>query len=119
MSSTADEIRQAIIDAINEDKSLLAELASIPGKIEKTVEQFTPVLTGETVRSISVKSRRSELKKLSTRRVKLGEVYSDDDPERVGAIEYGRSDGEHGETEGAYMFQKAAAYWNELDLSWR
>lgn len=109
----SDEIRSAIMEAVSESKTLRAELMAFPEKVEKTVEHFTPVLTGQTVKSVTTKHRRSPYRKLSTRRTKIGEVYSDDDPARVGAIEYGRGDdAEHGGTEGAYMFTRAAAYWN-------
>ncbi len=117
--STQKEIEQAIIAAINEDKDgeLRDRIMSIPGEIEKTVIEFTPIVTGRTEKSIEVKSRKSEYKRLSTRKINIGEVYSDDDPERIGAIEYGRKPGaKYGESEGAFMFHRAAAAWNETDL---
>jgi hypothetical protein len=117
VTSSQNEIRDAILDAINEDKEIFVLLNSIPEKIERTVEEFTPVLTGETRKSISVKSRRTALKKLSTRRVTLGTVYSDDDPQRVAAIEYGRGESdEHGGTPEFAMFRKAAAQWDGAEI---
>lgn len=114
---TSDEIRDALLEAINEDPKgeLRALLMGFPERIEKTVEEFTPVLTGQTVKSISTKHRRTEYKRLSTRRIKIGEVFSDDDPVRVGAIEYGRNDtDEHGGSPEHAMFRRAAAYWDSV-----
>jgi hypothetical protein len=106
-----------VLRKINENKELRAKLEAIPKLVEKTVEELTPVDTGETLASIEVKSRRSELKRLSTRRTKLGTVFSDDDPERVNSIEFGRgAESEHGGTEGAYMFTRAAARWQDAKL---
>ena len=118
--STLEEIKQAIIAAINEDPDgeLREYVMSIPGEVEKTVQELTPIVTGRTEESIEVKSRRTEYKRLSTRKINIGEVYSDDDPERIGAIEYGRKPGaKYGESEGAFMFHKAAALWNGEDPS--
>jgi predicted nuclease with TOPRIM domain len=117
MTSTRDEFERAILEKISEDKELLAKLAEVPAKIEKTVEELTPVLTGETVKSIEVKSRRSELKKLSTRRTRLGEVYSDEDPAKVNAIEFGRgADDDNGPTPEFAMFRRAAARWQDARI---
>jgi hypothetical protein len=117
MTTSRTEFERELLREISEDKELRAKLEAIPKLIEKTVEQLTPVLTGETVKSVEAKSRRSELKKLSTRRTKLGEVFSDDDPERVAAIEYGRSaSDEHGEAPEWAMFRKAAARWQDAKL---
>lgn len=116
MTSSNNEIRDALLEAINESAELRAAIEAVPDKVAETVRAFTPVLTGETKASIEVKARRTPYLKLSTRRVKLGEVYSDDPPARVGAIEYGRHNGEHGQTEGAYMFTRAAAVWDAAEL---
>lgn len=116
MTSSRNEIRAAIIEAISESKELRATIMSIPERVEKTVEEFTPVLTGETVKSITTTHRKTPYRKLSTRRIKIGEVYSDDDPERVGAINYGRHEGDSGQTEGAFMFQRAASVWESVEL---
>lgn len=116
--TTRKDIEKAIIAAINADaEDLRKDLQTLPEKVADTVRQLTPVLTGETEASIEVKSRKSELKKLGTRRTKLGEVYSDDDPERVNSIEFGRgADEEHGETPEHAMFRRAAALWQNIDL---
>jgi hypothetical protein len=117
MTSSNSEIRDAILEAINNDAELFAELEALPDKIADTVREFTPILTGETVKSIEVKARRSAIKRLSTRLAKLGEVYSDDDPERVGAIEYGRGETDkHGGTPEFAMFRRAAAVWNTAEI---
>jgi hypothetical protein len=117
MTSSRDEFERAILEEINSDKELLRKLETIPKLIEATVEELTPVLTGETVKSIEVKSRKSELKKLSTRRVKLGEVYSDEDPAKINTIEFGRSaSDEHGATPEFAPFRKAAARWTDAKL---
>ncbi|MFN6550668.1 hypothetical protein ACP6C7_18865 [Mycolicibacterium septicum] len=117
MSSSRAEIQRAILDEINKSTALFAELESIPEQVEKTVEEFTPVLTGETKKSIEVKHRKTALKKLSTRRVKLGEVYSDEDPAKVNTIEYGRSDADdNGGTPEFAMFRRAAAEWDDKDF---
>jgi len=111
-TSSTKDIRDALLDAINGSAELRAEIMAIPEKVEKTVEHFTPVLTGETVKSISTTHRKTPYKRLSTRRIKIGEVYSDDDPERVAAIEYGRHQGDSGTSPEWAMFRKAAAWWS-------
>ncbi len=114
MSSSRSDIQREILAAINDNAALFAELESIPEQVEKTVEEFTPVLSGDTKRSIEVKHRKTALKKLSTRRVKLGEVYSDEDPAKVNTIEYGRSaTDDNGATPEFAPFRKAAAHWND------
>lgn len=116
-SSSRAEIQKAILDAINESVELRATIESIPEQIEKTVEEFTPILSGETVKSIETKHRKTKYKKLSTRRIKIGEVYSDSDPARVNSIEYGRSaEDDNGDTPEFAMFRKAAAEWNDKDF---
>lgn len=117
MTSSRSEFEKEILEKISEDKELLRKLESIPEKIERTVEELTPVLTGETKRSISVTSRKTALKKLSTRRVKLGTVFSEDDPKRVSAIEYGRAEtDEHGGSPEWAMFRQAAARWQDVEI---
>lgn len=126
--SSLDDFKKALTAAINEDPDdeLREYVMSVPGKVEETVKEFVPKVptdkeaargigpTGRTEASIEVKSRKSEYKQLNTRRIKIGEVYSDDDHERVGAIEYGRKEGaKQGETQGAFMFARAAAAWND------
>lgn len=115
MTSSENDIRKAITDAINDSTELREWVMSVPEKIEQTVEHFTPVLTGETVKSIATRHRKTPYRRLSTRRIKIGQVYSDDDPVRVAAIEYGRHDGDKGTTEGAHMFAKAVSWWMGKD----
>ncbi len=117
MTSSNREIRDALFEAINDDTELLRELEAIPDKVAETVREYTPVLSGETVKSIEVKARRTAIRKLTTRRVSLGEVYSDDDPERVNAIEFGRGETDkHGGTPEFGMFRRAAAAWNAAEF---
>ncbi|MGJ6126194.1 hypothetical protein QN239_26815 [Mycolicibacterium sp. Y3] len=118
MASTRKQIEQAILDAINASSSeLRRDLQAVPEKVADTVRAFTPVLTGETKASIEVKTRKTALKKLSTRKTKLGTVYSDDDPAKIAALEYGRgADDEHGATPEFAMFRRAAAIWRDVKL---
>lgn len=118
-SSSKKDIEKAIIAAINEDTDgQLRELVmGIPERVEQTVRELTPILTGETERSIEVKSRKSEYKRIGTRRIKIGEVYSDEEPAKVNSLEFGRSaDDEHGATPEFAMFRKAAAVWQQVEL---
>lgn len=117
-TSSKKDIERAIVAAINEDSDgeLRALVMSIPERVEQTVRELTPILTGETERSIEVKSRKSEYKRIGTRRIKIGDVFSDDDPVRVNAIEYGRKKGDHGTTPEFAMFRKAAAIWQQVEL---
>ena len=115
--SDSREIKAAILESINESKELRALLESIPERVEKTVEGFVPVLTGETKASIETGYRRTPYKRLGTRRIKLGDVHSTSDPARTAAIEYGRGeDAEHGATPEFAPFRKAAAVWDDLDI---
>lgn len=118
MTSTRKDIEAAILAAINADYGELREdLQSLPERVADTVRELTPVLTGETKAAIEVKTRKSELKKLSTRKTKLGSVYSDDDPAKVASIEYGRgADEEHGATPEFAMFRRAAAIWQNAEI---
>lgn len=117
MASTRSEIRRALLDAINEDKELRALVEGVPDKVAGTVEALTPVDEGTARRSIEVKARRTAYKRLSTRRVKIGSVYSDDDPAKINALEFGRgADTEHGETPEFAMFRRAAARWADMEL---
>lgn len=115
---SAADIKKAILEAVNRDTGdVRRDLMELPDKLANTLREFTPVLTGRTEKSIEVKTRKSELKKLSTRRTKIGSVYSDDDPERVAAIEYGRgADQEHGATPEFAMFRRAVAAWEDREL---
>ncbi|ORA38705.1 hypothetical protein [Mycobacterium aquaticum] len=117
MTSSKRDIEKAFIDAINEDPESRRDLEKIPERVADLVREFTPVLTGETEKSIEVALRKTELKKLSKRKVKLGTVYSTSDPERVGAIEYGR---DASDTNGASpewaMFRRAAAAFENMEL---
>lgn len=117
MTSTDKEIKAAILESINESKELRALMESIPERVEKTVEGFVPVLTGETKKSIETGHRKSPYRRLGTRRIKLGDVHSTSDPAKVAAIEYGRGeDAEHGATPEFAPFRKAADVWHWLDL---
>ena len=117
MTSSHDDIEDAILSAINEDAGLRRELERIPDEIAKTVASFVPVDTGTARASIEVKARRTALKKLTTRKAKLGSVYSDDDPQKIATLEYGRgASDDNGATPEFAMFRKAALIWDELDL---
>lgn len=114
MSSDRD-IQRALLDAINKSADLKRELAAIPDKVADTVREFTPTRTGETRRSIEdIQSRNIDFERIDTHPVKIGEVFSDEDPAKIASIEYGRKHGDHGETAGSFMFARAAAYWNEI-----
>ena len=115
-TSSRNEIRDDIAEAVSDSAELRSLLMGLPERIEKTVESLTPYLTGETVKSITTTHRKTPYKRLSTRRIKIGEVYSDDDPERVGAIEYGRHAGEHGEAPEWAMFRRAASILDASEL---
>ncbi|BBX01862.1 hypothetical protein BST36_20785 [Mycolicibacterium moriokaense] len=117
MTSSRDEIEDAILSAIAEDAELRRQLEAIPDKVADTVTALVPVDTGTAKASIEVKARRSPYKRLSTRRIKIGEVYSDDDPAKINTLEYGRSESDdNGGTPEFAMFRKAAAVWNGADL---
>jgi hypothetical protein len=123
-SSTAKEIEQALLAAINESNELFEELEKVPEQIMRTVIEFAPVgnpavdpESGLTVADIDVSARRTKLKKLSYRKAKLGEVYSEDDPARVNSIEYGRAaTDKHGGTPEHAMFRRAADLWNDVEI---
>jgi hypothetical protein len=117
MTSSHDEIEDAILDAINEDDELRARIEAVPDKLADTVQAFTPVDTGTAKASIEVKARRTAYKRLSTRRVKIGTVYSDDDPAKINSLEYSRSESDNnGGTPEFAMFRRAAAVWNETEI---
>ncbi len=119
MASSKKDIEKAIVAAINEDADgQLRELVmGVPERVADTVREFVPVLTGETKASIEVKSRKSEYKRIGTRRIKIGEVYSDEDPAKVNTIEFGRSaEDEHGATPEFAPFRKSAALWRWVEL---
>lgn len=117
MASSRKEISDAILAAINDDTELRATIEGIPDQVADTVQSFVPVDTGEAKASIDVKARRTAYKKLSTRKVKIGTVLSEDDPAKIGTLEYGRgADDDNGPTEEYAMFRRAAAVWNAVDL---
>jgi hypothetical protein len=117
MTSKRSEFEAEMLAKISDDPELLSMIEGVPGEIADTVRAFTPVDTGRTRDSISIQSRKTALRRLSTRRVKVGSVFSDDDPKRVAAIEYGRgADAEHGETPEHAMFRRAVAAWIDRDL---
>lgn len=112
--SVAKDFEKAVMAAINEDTELRDLIEGVPDQIADTVQSFVPVDTGEAKASIEVKARRSPYKRLSTRKVKIGTVLSDDDPAKVNSLEFGRSgDNETGETEEFAMFRRAAAIWRD------
>ncbi|SHU12573.1 Uncharacterised protein [Mycobacteroides abscessus subsp. abscessus] len=108
------DIERALLDAINKSDSLRRELGAYPDKVADTVREFTPTRTGETRRSIEdIQARNIDFERIGTHPVKIGEVFSDEPADKIASIEYGRKHGNHGETQGAFMFARAAAYWNE------
>jgi hypothetical protein len=117
MTSSRSEFEKEILEKISADPELRERIEAVPDAVAETVQSFTPVLTGETVASIEVKSRRSPWKRLSYRRIKVGTVLSESDPKRVAAIEYGRSEtDDNGGTPAAAMFRRAAAAWMDFRL---
>lgn len=117
MASSRKQIRDALLEAINESAELRTLIEGIPDKVAGTVAGFVPVDTGTARESIEVKARRTAYKKLSTRRVKVGTVESDDDPAKIATLEYGRdATDDSGGTEEYAPFRRAAAIWNEIDL---
>ncbi len=113
------EIRDAILAAINEDKdgALRRTIMAIPDKVADTVQMLTPVDTGTAKSSIEVQARKTAYKRLSTRRIKIGEVFSEDDPAKIASLEYGRgASDDNGPTEEFAMFRRAAAIWDAMDL---
>lgn len=119
MTSSRNEIKNAILAAINEDKSgeLRRTIMAIPDKVADTVQQLTPVDTGTAKASIEVQARKTAYKRLGTRRIRIGEVFSEDDPQKIATLEYGRgASDDNGATEEFAMFRRAAALWNDVDL---
>ncbi|MGB3352687.1 MAG: hypothetical protein WBB00_07925 [Mycobacterium sp.] len=117
MTSTSAEIRAALIEAVNESAALRTLIEAVPDQVSAAVTSFVPVDTGTAKASIEVKARRTAYKRLTTRRIKIGEVYSDDDPAKIGTLEYGRgANDENGPTEEFAMFRKGAALIDGTDL---
>lgn len=117
MTSSWAEIEKAILDAIAEDTELRASLEAVPDKVAATVASLVPVDTGKAKASIEVKARRSPYKRLSPRRIKIGEVYSDDDPAKINTIEYGRSESDNnGSTPEFAPFRRGAAAFDAVDI---
>ncbi|MHA3020137.1 hypothetical protein ACXPWS_07655 [Mycobacterium sp. BMJ-28] len=117
VTSTPKEIEKALIAAINEQTpNLRRKLESLPDRGADLVRAFMPVRTGAARDSVRVDKRKSELKKLSTRKTKLGRVYSDGDPKKMAAIEYGRHNGEQGDTPEFAPFRRAANALRNLEL---
>jgi hypothetical protein len=117
MTSTRNEFEDEILAAISADNDLRARIEAVPDKIAATVTELTPVDTGTAKASIEVKARRSPWKRLSTRRIKLGEVFSDDDPAKINTLEYGRAEtDDNGGTPEFAMFRKAAARWRDAEI---
>jgi hypothetical protein len=117
MTSSHDEIEAAILQAINDSRELFTLLEGVPDEIGKTVASFVPVDTGTAKASIEVKARRTALKRLTKRRAKLGEVYSDDDHAKIATLEYGRdATDDNGPTPEFAMFRRAVMAWEGLEL---
>lgn len=117
MTSSRKEIEDAILEAIAEDQELRTKLEAVPDAVADTVQSFTPVDTGTAKASIEVQARRTPYKRLGTRRIKIGEVFSEDDPAKINALEYGRSDADDsGGTPQFAMFRRAAAAWDGTTL---
>ena len=112
-----DDIRRAIFEAVAKSDQLRALIDTVPDRVAATVASLTPVDTGTAKASIEVKARRTPWKRLSTRRIKVGEVYSDDDPAKIATLEYGRkASDDNGATPEFAMFRKAAARWEAVEL---
>lgn len=74
------EVENAIVDEIKDGKAQ-TDVDAFTDKVADTVRGLSPVGTGKFRRSI--KTRKSPM---------AGQIYSDDDPDKVAAIEYGTSD---------------------------
>lgn len=117
MTSSRSEFEKEILEKISEDNELRARIEAVPDKIAATVTELTPVDTGTAKASIEVKARRSPWKRLSFRRIKVGEVFSDDDPAKINTLEYGRAaSDDNGETPEFAMFRRAAARWQDVEI---
>jgi len=110
------DIQRAILDALNESPEVFRKLEEIPERVAETVVVLMPEDTGEAKQSIEIKARKTAIKRLSTRRVKLGQVYSDDDPAKINTLEFGRSEeDDSGATPEFAVFRRAAALWHAKD----
>lgn len=117
MTSSRKEIEDAILEAIAEDQELRAQLEAIPDKVADTVQSFTPVDSGTAKASIEVQARRTPYRRLGTRRIKIGEVFSEDDPAKINTLEYGRGEqDDNGPTPAFRMFTRAAAVWDGTNI---
>lgn len=117
MNSSREDYERAIVEAISNDTQLRARIEAVPDQVAATVASFVPVDTGTAKASIEVKARRSPWRRLSTRRIKVGEVFSDDDHSKIATLEYGRgASDEHGATPEFAMFRKAAMRWEDVEL---
>lgn len=113
-SSSRAEIQKAILEAINESAELRATIEAAPDQLAGMVRANMPVDTGEAKLSVEVKARRTPYKRLTTRRITVGTVFSDDDPAKINTLEYGRSaSDDNGETPEFAPFRRAAAEWND------
>lgn len=111
---TNNDIRDAIVEAVNESGELRTLIEGVPDKVADTVQGFVPVDTGTAKASIDVKARRNAYKRLTTRKIKIGTVLSEDDHAKIGTLEFGRSEtDDNGGTKEFAMFRKAAAIWND------
>ena len=117
MSSSQKDFEDAILEKISEDAGLRARIEAVPDRVAATVTELVPVDNGELKGSIEVKARRSPWKRLSRRPIKVGEVFSDDDPAKVNTIEYGRSESDdNGGTPEFAPFRRAAARWIDAEI---
>ena len=117
MTSSRSDFEKAILEEISKDDDLRARIEAVPDKVAATVVALVPVDTGTAKASIEVKARRSPWKRLSTRRIKVGEVFSDDDPAKINTLEYGRSESDNnGPTEEFAPFRRAAARWQDVEI---
>jgi hypothetical protein len=117
MTTSSRDFEDEILQKISEDDDLRARIEAVPDKIAATVAELTPVRTGTAKASIEVKARRSPWKRLSTRPIKVGEVFSDDDPAKIATLEYGRgADAKDGGTPEFAMFRRSAARWEDAEI---
>lgn len=101
----SQDIQRAIAEAMVESRDLPAEFDRFLDEVADTVRDLSPVGTGKFRNSIKARRLRNRLDAGALRRgASIGQVYSDDDPEKVAAIEFGTSD-----TEEFAPFRKAAA----------
>jgi hypothetical protein len=99
------EIETAILEEIRKSGTLRREFEDYLERIAADWRKLAPVDTGTYRKSIKVKKAGGRLGDV-TQGAPIGSVYSDDDPDKVAAIEYGTSDTK----EFAPMRKTAAAF---------